>query len=182
MKKLLDICGYNSALSFKSIEESSLTHLETYIEGNHRKVVDEFAEYHHIKPFQFLPGHRSLILGIKDEISNIQSGKKKKVSKPSSKKLPRDNDELTLAQGLANQLSTYANGIGLKLDWASSIKKIELTETENATLAKCVISCPRCNNIRYDTIEIGKWPMFMASSLTHHHRKTTKYKSTSVST
>lgn len=151
MKRILNVCGYNSALSFKLVEEDKLSNLENYIETHHRKVVDEFQEYEDIKPFQFLPGHRSLILGIKAEISDIQSKKKQKV--PKSNKMPRDEDEKTLQISLINQLSAYANGISLKLDWSHSIQETEFTQVENSTLVRCKISCPQCgmtSTMRYE--------------------------------
>lgn len=131
------------------MEENNLAHLEKWIEEKHRKIVDEYVEYQEVKPFQFLPGHRSLILGIKEEISSMQDVKKKKVTK----KLPPVEDEQSLAHSLTNQLSSYANGIGLKLNWALSIQNIQLQSTENTTVAHCTISCPICFNdysVRYD--------------------------------
>lgn len=145
VKQILTVSGYNSALSFKSVEENNLAELESYVEARHRKVVDEFAEYEDIRPFEFLPGHRSLIMAIKAEILEIQSRKKPKVAH--SKKLPRAEDENTLQLSLINQLSTYANGIGVALDWSSSIQEIKLTNTEHSTMAQCKIACPSCKKI-----------------------------------
>lgn len=78
MKKLLTISGYNSTWSFKSLTEGKLPDIEEYIEKRHRKIADQFDEYKDIRPFEFLPGHRALILGIKSEIIDIQETKKPK--------------------------------------------------------------------------------------------------------
>lgn len=153
MKRILTVSGYNSALSFKSIDESKVQELELYIEANHRKTADEFPEYAEIKPFQFLPGHRSLILGIKDEILNIQTEKKQKFTKKSRRDEDEPRDEQSLELSLRNQMSAYANGIGLNLDWTQSINNIVLTSTGRSTMAQCSVSCPVCNKdymLRYD--------------------------------
>ena len=50
-----------------------LNDAEVFIEKHYRQTADEFEEYKHIKPFQFLPGHNALILGMKLEINDIFS-------------------------------------------------------------------------------------------------------------
>lgn len=145
MKNFLTVCGYNSALAFKSVDENSLSNLENYIEVHHRKTVDDFPEYVDIKPFEFLPGHRSLIVGIKTELSDIQSKKKQKVMK--STKPSRNEDENELRSSLVNQMTTYASGIGLGLDFSVSVQDMNLEKVEELTLAVCKVVCPACNRI-----------------------------------
>lgn len=116
MKKLLTICGYNSAWSFKALTEESLADLEGYIENNHRKDADEFAEYKDIKPFKFLPGHRALIFGIKSDIADFENTKR---PRKDVKKKPPVN-EVDIQANLLNQLACFTSKLNLQADWSNS--------------------------------------------------------------
>lgn len=78
IKRLLTVTGYDSAWSFKSVSEQKLYEAEDFIEKHHRQDADQFDEYKDMKPFKFLPGHKSLIFGIKSEIEEFQNTKKQK--------------------------------------------------------------------------------------------------------
>lgn len=118
---------------------------------HHRKTAEEFEEYKDIKPFEFLPGHRALILGIKAEILDLQTKKKPKIAK--SNKLHQVENENTLQFALINQMSNFAKGIGLSVDWSNCIQDFTLTTVENTKFAQCKLSCPICTTqltIRFD--------------------------------
>lgn len=68
MKKILTVCGYNNAWAFKGTDDKKITQLEAFVESRYRKIVDAFDKYQEMKPFEFLPEHRALKLGIKAEI------------------------------------------------------------------------------------------------------------------
>lgn len=149
MKKLLTITGYNSAWSFKSISEEKLAEAEDFIEKYHRKEADEFDEYKTMKPFKFLPGHKSLIFGIKSEIDEFPKNKKPKNNKKSDPVL----SERDLQTALLIQMSAFTKGLGLKIDWSNSIEESSYTATESASFCTCTVSCPVCSStfvIRYD--------------------------------
>lgn len=148
MKTILDACGYNSAWSFKSISEEKLTSIEEFIEKKHRKLVDQFQEYEDITPFEFLPGHRDLILGIKDEVEKVQQTKKpKKVVNAQS------TSEKDICRSLLKQMSTFSKGLKLNIDWTNAINDFSLDDSGNTMLAQCLLVCPICNSpisVRYD--------------------------------
>lgn len=164
MIKILNSCGYNSALSFKLVDDKKLDELEKFVEKSHRKVADQFEEYREMKPFEFLPGHRALIFGIKEELLDLQSRKKQKVTK--SKKQNHVENEETLKISLINQISSYAQKNELNLNWSDCITDFKLTSTENSTFAVCKMACPDCHTalaMRYDK----NWK---TSNMTRHLR------------
>lgn len=111
MKKLLTVCGYNSTWSFKSITEENLSNIEEYIEKHHRQIANQFEEYEDIQPFEFLPGHKTLIFGIKSEIDEFKKDDSKKPKKNmKSKPILNERDIQT---SLLNQMSAFNEGIGI---------------------------------------------------------------------
>lgn len=78
MKTILSVIGYNSSYSLITITEEKLDELEKYIEENERELIDSIDIYKSKKPFKFLPGHRVLIFGIKEELLKRSDNKKPK--------------------------------------------------------------------------------------------------------
>lgn len=149
IKKLLTAAGYNSAWSFKTVTEEKLSEAEDFIEKHHRLEADGFEEYKDIKPFKFLPGHKSLIFGIKTEIDEYQDMKKPKISKKSIPVLS-END---LQMSLLSQMSTFSKKLGLHADWSNSIENSSYSASETASFCTCTVSCPICSAesiVRYD--------------------------------
>lgn len=163
MKKILTACGYNHAWAFKETDNEKITELESFVQTRHRKIVDSFEEYEEIDPFVFLPGHRSLIFGIKAEILSMEDSKKPKL-KPKAK---NDVDENELKTNLITQLTTFLSSIALRIDWNDSIQSLEVEKNENGTLAKCSILCPICNAQRVVRYDNKYWKL---SNMTKHLR------------
>lgn len=164
MKTILTAVGYNCAFSFLKVTEEKLDSLETYIETNVRDAVDLFDEYKLMKPFIFLPGHRSLILGIQEELLSRQELKKPKSTKHRNQPTLTEHD---LRVSLINQVSSYAKDNGVITDWSAAINEFQMTITDNTIVAQCSISCPICgsvNNMRYNK----HW---MVSNLFKHLRQ-----------
>lgn len=116
MKKLLTLTGYNSSWSFKCVSNEKLREAEDFIEKYYRKEADEFEEYKDMKPFQFIPGHKEFIFGIKEEINESQQTKKPKTSKKSN--ALSEND---IKMSLLVQMSAFSKRLGLTADWSNSI-------------------------------------------------------------
>lgn len=151
MNKLLTLCGYNSALSFKLISEGALDSMEKFIEQNHRNVADTFEEYKNVKPFKFLPGHVALIFGIKKQIEDFFHDNKKP-KKGAKVDIIQNEDELQA--NLLHQLSVFTKNLKLDAVWTKNcIKDSTFTATENASFCTCTISCCLCGSpfaVRYD--------------------------------
>lgn len=87
LKLLLWQCGYDCMLSLKQITNETLDRLEKYIEKNKNKILckimrdldelkycdDSLNSYKNQDVFEFLPGHRIILLGLRNNIENMQS-------------------------------------------------------------------------------------------------------------
>ncbi|XP_055308257.1 uncharacterized protein LOC129572338 [Sitodiplosis mosellana] len=87
LKLLLWQCGYDCMLSVKQITNETLDKLEKYIEKNKNKILckviadldelkycdDSLSAYKDQDVFEFLPGHRIILLGLRDNIEYMQS-------------------------------------------------------------------------------------------------------------
>lgn len=67
---------------------------------------------------------------------------------------------------LLNQLSTYANGIGLSLNWSDCIKDFQLSNGEKSTFAQCKLECPLCHT----PVSMRYAKMWKISNMTRHLR------------
>lgn len=81
IKVILLACGYDSLLSLKQITSERIDEMEHYIEKKKEKIisklddggdVDIVNEYKNQNQFKFLPGHRSIILDIANDIKDMQ--------------------------------------------------------------------------------------------------------------
>lgn len=111
MKNFLNACGYNNAWALKEVDQDKITSLESFVEERHRKMVDTFDDYREIKPFEFSPGHRALIVGIKNQILSMEESKRPKLAKPKTKIFP---DESELIKSLTSQMSRFTSNLSLK--------------------------------------------------------------------
>lgn len=156
MKRILTACGYDTKWAFKSADEDKieelLADLETFIEKHHRNLVDSLEVYKDIQPFKFLPGHRSLILGIKAQIVSIEDVKKTKfmpkIPKQKANPIDADTDETGLKMSLITQISSYSSNLLLQIDWKNSIKQFNITTNEGLTSVQCLLVCPICGASR----------------------------------
>lgn len=181
MKKILTLCGYNNAWAFKEVDYEKIVNIEKFVEAKHRKIADSFEEYRDIKPFEFLPGHHALILGIKAEILSMENSKKPKPSKAKKKNI-LDEDELKAI--LINQITTFSSNLSLKMDWSHAIKHFEFatdknldaTLGENTTFAECTLSCPQCGAERIIRFDNKYWKVSNMCKHVRSHIENASYK------
>lgn len=104
------------------------------------------------KPFVFLPGHRALIFGIKEELLKRSENKKLKIGRrqQASEKLLNENELRIMLQ---NQLATYAKDIKVKMQ--HFINEMIVEQTDNQTFARASVSCSICETINYLRYENG---------------------------
>lgn len=150
MKLILTACGYNNGWAFKEADEGKISALEAFLELKHRKLVDSIDEYKDIKPFEFLPGHRSLILGMKGQILAMEDKKKPKM-KPKQKNASNERaSENELKLQLIDHLSNYSIQKSLNIDWSNAITQFVVKEGEKAdeSFVHCSLQCPVCDTVR----------------------------------
>lgn len=163
MKKILSAVGYNSAYSLLTVTDEKLNALEEYIDKNERDVVDSIDVYKSKKPFAFLPGHRALIFGIKEELLKRSEHKKSKVghNQRAAGNILNEDD---LRIMLRNQLANYGKTIGLKMQ--HTINDMSVEQTESQTFARTSVSCSICDTINYLRYDKG----WKASNIFKHMR------------
>lgn len=167
MKKILTACGYNHAWAFKETDSDKVTALEEFVQSRFRKIADSFEEYKEIKPFEFLPGHRALIFGIKEQILSLEESKKSKL-KVKDKNVPNVSpNENELKTNLISQLDNFASNISVVNDWSESIKSFEMETNDDETHVKCSVKCPICETIRIVRYDKKYWKL---SNITKHLR------------
>lgn len=164
MKKILTACGYNHAWAFKDIDMEKITEMEAFVQSRHRKIADTFEEYKEIVPFEFLPGHRSLIFGIKEQILSIEQSKKPKL-KAKEKNVGSNEDDLKA--NLRSQLFNFSSNISIETDWSDSIQSFEMEGIEDEIHVKCLVKCPICSALRVVRYDKKYWKL---SNLTRHLR------------
>lgn len=76
VKKILSLSGYNTLSSFRKINSESITQIERTINTYFREQICELtcchsAYYINQKEFEFLPGHRDLILSLPEYLPPI---------------------------------------------------------------------------------------------------------------
>lgn len=178
IKTILSVIGYNSAYSIITITDEKLDELEKYIEENEREVIDSIDIYKSKKPFVFLPGHRALIFGIKEELLK-RSGLSGCGNKKSKFDHLQNLDVNELRVSLQNQLTNYTAGLGMKITFV--VNEVTLVETNNSTFYKGLVVCPICGttiNLKYATY----WKISNATKHVRlHGEKATKI-STNAST
>lgn len=78
LKVLLWKCGYDSMISVKELSSATMSELEIYIQNNKNKIFrdlfdsDTINEYQDQAIFEFLPGHRHILLGLRNKIEKMQ--------------------------------------------------------------------------------------------------------------
>lgn len=110
-----------------------------------------------------MPGHKTLIFGIKKEIEDFPGSKKSKNDKKPNAVL----SERDLQTSLLQQMLAFTKQLGLVADWSNSILETTFTATESASFCTCTVKCPLCMTnftLRYDR----HWK---TSNLCRHVRK-----------
>lgn len=168
MKTILNACGYNNIWAFKSAEEGTIVDLERFMEKRHRKLIDSLDEYKDIQPFEFLPGHRSLILGIKNQIVSVEDAKRKRSMAKRKTKPSETLDEVGLKRELVDQMSDFSSKISLQIDWENAIDNFQSTTNGDVTSVQCSLLCPICGASRLIRFDESWKPSNMYKHLRSH--------------
>lgn len=148
-KSLLRHAAYDSKSSCLLLDEETLANMEEYITHTGKEVISRLnccnaEKYQSQDRFRFLPGHRSLILSMPNQIRNMDSVKKKK-SKPlrEFKKLltPTELKQLLLIK--LNEASEK-NGYSVGSYKDTHLKNVQTMITNNELMAKCSVQCFLC--------------------------------------
>lgn len=161
IKILLISSGYSVNSSLANLNEKRIEEIEQYLNSN-KYIIRNLEccyseEYKALDKFQFLPGHKTVILAIPDMLD---------VSK---EHILSDQE---LKDSLIRKLMVASRRAGLNIPAGTiseaNLIQFERTPNENDTVCKCIFSCPFCSK-RY-TI---KHKTFWNTSNAWKHLKTT---------
>lgn len=137
--------AYNTFSSLRQINPEKLLRIESFLNTKKEYIADLQCCYHdHYKSldeFEFLPGHKDLILGIPSQIEQLYESKQVR-----GRKATISDDELK--NNLTNNLLNYTEKIGL-LVGDNAISHVNVHNFRRGTdsdsfLCKCLFICPIC--------------------------------------
>lgn len=149
VKELLMKCAYDTLSSLLQINPNTLRNIESFL-NNHKMFITQLKccyheHYKSLDIFEFLPGHKEIILAIPSQIQQMKQMKSKRNVQSKYKSTPSDSD---LKSSLVTKLTKYAQNIGLELP-DESITEMNLTEYVRGSegdpfICQCRFICPIC--------------------------------------
>lgn len=181
IKTILNICGFDSELSLKEINESTIKSIEEII---NRSVAQNTVEIVSALsksackdkplPFEFLLGHKLLILNIPKTIDSIKENKTRKSVKSLENNLSKELHETEnssenppsideLKRSLLLKFAAYAKKSNLKFE----IKENHITKfSRTNNVIHCAVQCCFCN-VKRSCKFVTHWEI---SNITQHIR------------
>lgn len=172
IKSLLSDAGYDTLSRLKNIDEEKVKCVEEFLAAN-KTLVDKLkcchsSVYKQLEHFQFLPGHKTVIMSLPDEIREMErNNMRNKESSPKNIKKNSLSDE-ELKENLIKNLTTASGKAGFQIP-RGIISELNLVEFErfpedNVNVCKCRFSCPFCSK----TFSLIYKTFWMSSNATKH--------------
>lgn len=156
VKELLINCAYDTLSSLSQITPDKLQKIESFLNNNKRFIILLKCcyedHYKSLDVFEFLPGHKEIILAIPNQIQQMKI--KPKMQRQMKSALSDDE----LKTKLVTKLILHAEKIGIELP-DGSITDLNVIEFERGSdadkwLCKCRFVCPVCAAVmavKYET-------------------------------
>lgn len=170
--KLLTAAGFDTILSLSGIDEEKIKEIEVFLTSN-KQFVNELKccqseWYKELEHFQFLPGHKAIILALPEKIKEMTTEKSKSKLCLNQNNSAQDEE---LKQHLIKNLIAFSGKAGFQLPQQAiseaNIHEFERGSDDNVFVAKCRFSCPFCSK-NYSVIYKKNW---QSSNVTAHLRK-----------
>lgn len=149
VKKLLTECAYNELYSLRRIDAEKLRNIESFLNGK-KEIISQLDccykdHYKNLDVFEFLPGHKDLILSIPSLIEEMGHGGKSRIS--AIRNNMTFSDDQLKSKLIANLLS-YTENIGLDVP-DNAISEINIHDfrrgsDQDGFVCKCRLICPFC--------------------------------------
>lgn len=169
---MLEFSAYSTELSLLELDETKIEGIEKHINAN-RHVLNEldccYSEVYKNQPqFQFLPGHRSTVLGIKNQITKMKEGRTQKRGAPGGAKSKRIKSAEELKEMLIDSLDAFSQKLGFPKDLITNNNIVDFHEqlVNGQTIYKCGFSCVFCSKVTPIQYK-GYW---QTSNATGHYR------------
>lgn len=169
LQLLLNETGYNTIASLNCIDETKILEIENYLTAN-KLIVNKLeccfsAEYKSLDEFHFIPGHKSIILSLRDDIKEMKELNAAK--KGAMKHLLSDN---VVFENLLTNLKAVPGKAGFKRASTIISEKniIEFKRVDEGEIAyRCRFCCPVCPK----TFGLCYKIFWMSSNATKHLKK-----------
>lgn len=174
VKSLLTNAGYDTIMSLTSLDEAKIQQIEVFFNANKyyiNKLQCCYSDhYKQLEVFEFLPGHKTLILELSNLIREFQSHNAEKSAENQKKKILSISD-YQLKEKLIQKLARFLrkdhgnDKIEFPSDTISDANIHDFTcISQDDFKWKCRFSCPFCSK-SYSIIYKKQW---MASIVTKH--------------
>lgn len=163
-------------MSLAEIDEDKLRKIEEHVNSNIHLVKDlkccYSKDYKTQTKFEFLPGHKATILGIKDQIAQMKANGMCTQKKTKRTTQPKHQSEQELKTVLVRSLDMYAQKQGLPAGIITlrNIVNFKSEKLDNETVYKCGMSCVFCSKVSAVSYK-GYW---MKSNATKHIKEHTE--------
>lgn len=156
-------------MALNELDHSKLELVESHINENRHLLTELkccYSDVYRSQPeFQFLPGHRATILGLKNQINKMKENRNQKRKALGSKRKPdKSIDELQTQ--LIISLDKFSTKHGFPANLISDKNIVDWFETsvEGQTVYKCGFSCVFCSKV----VPMQHKSYWMTSNATKH--------------
>lgn len=176
VEHLMVRAGYDSILSLSQINENKVAEIENFLNTN-RQIISELkcchtAWYQNMENFIFLPGHKSIILSLPDQIKAMTEKTMEKTNPISKSKRNKVQSDEELINHLVSNLQEFTKNQAEKAGFEMTTEVIspinihhfERTSNTDSFVAKCRFSCPFCSK----SYAVAYKKFWMSSNVTTH--------------
>lgn len=187
---MLNGAGYDTLHALSEINGEKIKELENFLTSNFRLVQNltccRSDYYKQLQTFQFLPGHKTIIMALPDQIKNMESKKIKRKHEmngengpthgpKNAKKAGNNQSDDELKANLINKVTVYLQQAGFQcaenmpgsvVD-ETSINDFQRGAEGDGYICKCRFSCPFC----FTNIKVKHETYWILSNITRHLKK-----------
>lgn len=183
IKSLLELAGYDTLSSLANIDEKKVKCVEEHLDADKTPIQKLecccSSEYKQLEKFQFLPGHKTIIISIPDELKEMNEIKRSKKMANMVTKHSLSDEELK-----ENLIKTLATA------WTTALKEAEIELPQNiitsennlydfkrfpegeskihGKICECLFSCPFCSKTFKMTYKAWWWSSKATKHLKQH--------------